>query len=300
MVTAGGSIPMETPIACTLYAYADGGYVSAPQVFTIIVGEIRAVDPIPDGPRTPAQYYAYDDGDAGYPARPTYNWIELRGRGISLSDDQTVPITIPTAFGPFRYYGTSYTQLSVCSNGFVMPGSYTTTAYSNAGLPSTTLGAPAICLNWDDLYPTVGGGVRWMHDTANHALVVEWDSVAYYSPQTTFDKNEIVIFDTSVHGLTNNNIVTLQYKTANGYSSNTVGMQDPTQAIGINALFNGSLSSRLRRARAEPGNQVHDRPADRDCRGGEPGPGAGRQPVPGLPEPVPGRGQYRLERPDCR
>jgi hypothetical protein len=241
-VHADAGIPMETPVTCTLYTYADGGYVSAPQTFTIVVGQIRSVDPIPDGPRTPAQYYAYDDGDAGYPARPTYNWIELRGRGttLSLTDDQTVPITIPTAFGPFRYYGTSYTQLSVCSNGFVMPGSSSATAYSNEGLPSATFGAPAICLNWDDLYPPVGGGVKWMHDTLNHALVVEYDSVAYYSPQTTMDKFELVIFDTTVHSMDNNNVVVAQYYSANNYTSNTVGIQDPTQAIAIQCLFNGS------------------------------------------------------------
>jgi hypothetical protein len=242
VVQADGGMPMETPVTCTLYTYADGGYVSDAQTFTIVVGEIRAVDPIPDGPRTPAVYYAYDDVDAGYPARPTYNWIELRGRGttLSLSDDQTVQITIPTAFGPFRYYGTSYTQLSVCGNGFVMPGTSTATAYNNAGLPSTLFSGPAICLNWDDLYPPVGGGVKWMHDTASHALVVEWDSVAYYSPQTTMDKFEVVIYDTSVHSADNNNVIQVQYYSANNYTSNTVGLQDPTQAIAIQCLFNSS------------------------------------------------------------
>ena len=153
-----------------------------------------------------------------------------------------MPITIPPAFGPFRFYGTSYTQLSVCSNGFVMPGSYTTTAYSNAGLPSTTLGAPAICLNWDDLYPTVGGGVKWMHDTLNHALVVEYDSVAYYSPQTTMDKFELVIYDTTVHSGDNNNVVVAQYYSANNYVSSTMGIQDPTQAIAIQCLYNGTYT----------------------------------------------------------
>jgi hypothetical protein len=242
VVEADASIPLETPIACTLYAYADGGYVSGPQAITVVVGQIMAVDPIPDGPRTPALYYAYDDVDAHYPPHPAYNWIELRGRGttLSLSDDQTVQITIPTAFGPFRFYGTSYTQLSVCGNGFVMPGTSTATAYSNAGLPSTLFSGPAICLNWDDLYPPTGGGVKWMRDTASHALVVEWDSVAYYSPQTTMDKFELVIYDTTVHSGDNNNVVVAQYYSANNYVSSTMGIQDPTQAIAIQCLYNSS------------------------------------------------------------
>ena len=40
VVHADASIPLETPVPCTLYAYADGGYVSAPQVFTLVVGQI--------------------------------------------------------------------------------------------------------------------------------------------------------------------------------------------------------------------------------------------------------------------
>jgi hypothetical protein len=240
-IYAGASIPMETPVPCTLYLYADGGYTHT-QTFAIVVGEIRSVDPIPDGPRSPALYYAYDDVDVNYPPRPTYNWIEINTRGtrLTLSDDQTVTVTVPTGFGPLRYYGSNYTQLSICGNGFVMPGSYSSSAWTNYPLPTTNLAAPALCAAWDDLYPPTGNGVWWMHDAASHALVVEWDSVAYYSPRTTFDKFEIVIFDSSVHGLTNNNIVVIQYKTANGYSSCTAGIQDATQAIGINCLADGN------------------------------------------------------------
>ena len=52
-VYASGSIPPETPISCTLCLSADGGYACV-QAFNIVVGELRTVDPIPDGPRAPA------------------------------------------------------------------------------------------------------------------------------------------------------------------------------------------------------------------------------------------------------
>ena len=58
---------------CTLYYYADGGYVRS-EPFTIIVGELRATDPIPDGPRTPALYYAYDDSTPCTPAPNVSGW----------------------------------------------------------------------------------------------------------------------------------------------------------------------------------------------------------------------------------
>jgi len=244
VVKADASMPIETPVACTLHAYADGGYASAPQVFTIVVGQLRTLDPVPDGPRTPPKYYAYDDRDVGYPAHPTYNWIELRGRGttLSLGDDQTVRITIPSEFGPFHFYGTNYTQLSVCSNGFVMPGTSTSVFCDNTALPTAMFNGPAICLNWDDLYPPAGGGVKWMYDTLNHALVVEYDSVAYRSQLTTCDKFEVVIYDTTVHSSDINNVIVVQYYTANNYVNNTVGIQDPTQAIMIQCLYDSMYS----------------------------------------------------------
>jgi hypothetical protein len=182
--------------------------------------------------------------DSNYVERPDFNWIELRGRGtrLTLSDDQTVTISLPTPFGPIKYYAQRSTQLSICGNGFVMPGSYTSTAWTNAALPTTTLAAPAICLSWDDLYPPVGGGVLWYHDTASHALVVEWDSVAYYSPQTTTDKFEVMFFDTTRAAADGSSKILVQYLTANNYSSSTSGIQDDSQTYGINCQFNGAYT----------------------------------------------------------
>jgi hypothetical protein len=237
-VHADGTIPREFVLPCTLRIFATG--YSATRFYQIPCGALTSVDPIPDGPRTPALYNAYDDVDSFYVEHPTYNWIELRGRGtrLTLSDDQTVQISLPSAFGAFKYYGVNNSQVSICGNGFIMPGSYTYTAYTNAGIPGSTVPAPMLCANWDDLYPPTGGGVWYFHDTTNHAFVVEWDSVAYYSPQTTFDKFEILLYDSTLRARDGNNKFAYQYLTATNYISNTVGEQDPTQAIGIQALFN--------------------------------------------------------------
>jgi len=236
-VHADASIPREFVLPCTLRITATG--YSATRFYQIPCGVLTSTDPIPDGPRTPALYNAYDDVDSFYVEHPTYNWIELRGRGtqVTLSDDQTVQISLPGAFGTFKYYGVSNTQISICSNGFIMPGSYTLTTWTNTGLPTTTMAAPMLCPSWDDMYPPIGGGVWYLHDTLNHCFVVEWDSVAYYSPQTTFDKFEVLLYDSTLRARDGNNKFAYQYFTANNYISNTVGEQDPTQTIGIQALF---------------------------------------------------------------
>ncbi|MFO7651239.1 MAG: C25 family cysteine peptidase [bacterium] len=237
-----GAMPPETPIPCTLHV--SSGALNWTMSFTIMVGEIRSVDPTPDGPRTPALYYAYDDVDAGYSERPTFGWVEINGIGtrLTLTDDQTVVVSIPSAFGPFRYYGQNYTQVSICGNGWVGLGSTTTSAYTNTSLPASAISVPAVFLNWDDLYPPTGGGVWWYHDAANHRFIVEWDSVAYYSSRTTFEKNQVIFYDTTMAAADGNCEFTVQYLTANGMSSSTAGEQDPTRTIAIQCLFDGAYN----------------------------------------------------------
>ncbi|MBN2538160.1 carboxypeptidase regulatory-like domain-containing protein, partial [candidate division WOR-3 bacterium] len=207
--------------------------------FQVTVGELRAVDPIPDGPRQPALYWAYDDTDSGYAHRPDFEWVEISGVGtrLTLSDDQTVVVPLPSGF-VWRFYGQQYSQLSVCGNGFVCPGSQTYSGYSNQALPYST--APGlVALNWDDLFPPTGGGVWHWHDAANHRFIVEWDSVHYYSSALA-DKFQLVLYDTTVATPSGDNEFKVQYLTANNYVGNTVGIQDQAASIAIEALFNGS------------------------------------------------------------
>jgi hypothetical protein len=239
-VAADASIPRETAIPCTLVVRADGGY-TATLAFQLVIGEVRAIDPIGDGPRTPSLYWAYEDCDSAYDEAPVFEWVDVAGIGtrLTLSDDQTVVVSLPPAFGPFRFYGQNFTQVSVCGNGWVGLGSTTVSTYSNTALPATGL-PPAVFLNWDDLYPPTGGGVWWYHDTANHRFVVQYDSVPYYSSRTVFEFNQVIFYDTTRAADDGNCEFTVQYLTAQGMNSSTVGEQDPTRAIYIQSLFNGA------------------------------------------------------------
>ncbi len=231
-------LPPETRVSCTLYVSAQCGY-SQVIPFTITVGEIRYCDPIPDTGGTTISYWAYDDVDTMYLKHPQFSWVEIRelGTRLPLSDDQTVQISLPPAFGPFVFYGQSYNQISICSNGWIAPGYTTVTTYLNTPLPNTNM-PPLLAANWDDLYPPTGNGVWYYHDAANHRFIVEWDSVHYYSPRDAWDKFQIIIFDTTQ---TDGDCEFLfQYLTANNYTSNTVGEQDQTLSRYIQVLYNGS------------------------------------------------------------
>jgi hypothetical protein len=243
-VHADGSISPETPISCTLHYYADGGYTLT-EPFTIIVGELRASDPVPDGPRAPTVYYAYDDGDLLYLKHPTYDWVEIDSVGTQMGfaqNDDVTMINLPSAFGPLKLYGQRYTQVSISADGWIAAGNYTTENFTNTQLPSSAAPRAAMFLNWDDLMPeTEGTGyVYYYYDSANHRFIVEYDSVAYWNANGTLDKFEVCIYDTTVTTPTGDNEFLVQYMTANLYTSSTLGVQDQTNAIGIENLFNNS------------------------------------------------------------
>jgi len=237
-VEADASLPRETVVSCTLVVTETGGF-SDLLPFEVVVGEVRQVDPIPDSGGTVTTYWAYDDADSNYAQAPEFNWIEISGVGtrLSLSDDDVEVVNLG-AFGPFVFYGQSYSQLTVCSNGFVCPGSQSYSGYSNQPLPYSS--APAmLALNWDDMYPPNGGGVWYWHDADNHRFVVEWDSVHYYS-SSDWESFELVVYDTTLLGPDGNSRFLYQHLSANRTNSSTVGEQDHTRAVFIQSLCDGS------------------------------------------------------------
>jgi hypothetical protein len=235
-VFADPSIPRETQVPCTLVVSTGG--ITKRLGFSIGVGVIRTIDPIPDGPRTPAQYWAYDEVDSGYSERPDYNWVEVAGIGteLSLADDTTCQVSLPSGFGPFRFYGQDITTLSICSNGWVGLGSTTSTTLYNTSLPSSSLPIGAMAINWDDNYPPAGHGIWYYHDATNHRFIIEYDSIPYWSNQTAYEKYEIIMYDTTLAAQDGNCEFVFQYQTAARTSSSCVGMQDPTMAIGVTCV----------------------------------------------------------------
>lgn len=94
-------------------------------------------------------------GASGAPSQPTYNWIDISGTGTdlisSITDDQTIG---PYNIGfPFQFFGNSYTQFYINSNGFVTFG--TTTGQTNFPhpIPSFSIPDDIIAGYWKNLNP---------------------------------------------------------------------------------------------------------------------------------------------------
>jgi hypothetical protein len=231
-VTAGHMLPgIEIP--CTLDLAAIGKHWSWP--FVITVGVVDTCDPIPDGPREPPLYWAYDDVDIGYPEAPAYDWLEIRdiGTRLELGNDETRTVHLSTEFGSLRYYGIDYDAVSISSNGWFAPGSTGAALSRNYRLPWSTP-VPIIAVNWQDLRPDLGGGVYWYHDTTNHRFIIEWDSVAYKPPFDSLnDCFQALIYDTTATAPDGNNQFVLQFRTAGFMYFGTTGIQDENGQVGI-------------------------------------------------------------------
>jgi hypothetical protein len=117
----------------------------------------------------------------------TYSWIDMTGGTVvTMGDDDSQ--------GPFdigftiSYYGNSYTQMHINSNGSISPTDTGTDNIYNpivaACLPSTRVPNNMMYGFWSDLdpSPTGGGSIRYRSDVAAGRFIVAWENVPMWMP----------------------------------------------------------------------------------------------------------------------
>lgn len=206
--------------------------------FQLMVGSVP--------PSDTGYYYSYHSGGP-WRQCPVYSWFPIDtsqtvNQGVSLdpSDDQTFVINLPFTF---KYYGTNYTQVSICSNGWVALGSTTLTTYTNTPLPNTQAPPAVVCGIWDDLYPpAVGpGDVYYYNDAARHRFIAEWFKVEHLSQTGYPETFEIILYDPAYYPTpTGDGEIIVQYKEAMHLTSNTVGIQNYGCSVGLQYYYEGA------------------------------------------------------------
>jgi hypothetical protein len=186
-------------------------------------------------------YYAYDTGDVWTGQAPVYNWVEIVGVGNVMSaidhDAATTTISLPFTF---RYYGTDYTNISVCSNGFVALGNEDYRFGDNSGIPDTHGPEAMVAPFWMDLDPTAGGAIYEYFDSANHRWICQFDAVAH-NGGGNLETFEVILYDPAVYPTpSGNGDIVLQYQTVAFPYSCTVGIENPTETTGIQYLYNST------------------------------------------------------------
>jgi len=234
-ITADATMPMGTNVDFGLDISADGNYTNE-DGFTILVGDIRYQPTGPDN----YGYWAYDMFDA---TSVNYEWMEIApaaggpGQIQTYNDDQTRQFQLPFNF---MYYGILFTQISVCSNGWVAMGYVTSTDYSNSQIPNADGPENMIAGLWDDLYPPNGGQIATYYNSTEHCFIVEWYQIPHIStggPETF----QIILLDPAFYfSPTGDGNIMVQYHTIVNLASATIGIENGSETIGIQYAYNGA------------------------------------------------------------
>ncbi len=163
-----------------------------------------------------------------------FNWIDATGgtdSGLSGDDQYTGPIDIGFSF---KFYGNTYSQLYISTNGFVSFGQGYGIWY-NQPIPDTSPPNDFIAPFWDDL--AVGGDYnsgrvyyRQYGSAPNRYFVVEWWNV------TRLGSSDLLTFEVILY---ENGDIVMQYLSLSGVlQSATVGIEDDWGTDGLLYLYN--------------------------------------------------------------
>lgn len=132
---------------------------------------IRAAAPLGSG----VDGFGYFGGELAADFVPIVG--KLGAMQLSLTDDNTARVSLPSGFS-FPWYGTTVSNyLYVGANGGISTTNAAISA-ANTGLPASTgVDAPDIAVYWDDLDPSSGGGVYYWFDGTR--VIVSWEDVPH-------------------------------------------------------------------------------------------------------------------------
>ncbi|MCA9784663.1 MAG: hypothetical protein KC518_13855, partial [Candidatus Cloacimonetes bacterium] len=182
-----------------------GGGLSGQTMVSVTVGSSGSASPT--GPDAWG-YRAIENTDF-HSLAPEYQWIEIatpaggNGTFINLGDtgnelDAAQLVTLPFAF---TYYGQSYTQMAVCSNGFAAFGenAHVETDYRNHYLPTGLGPDNMLAVMWDDMLLGSGAAVYSQYFPAEHKYVVEWYNMRFNNDNGARNTFQLILFDPAFH-----------------------------------------------------------------------------------------------------
>ncbi|MEO6696246.1 MAG: T9SS type A sorting domain-containing protein [Ignavibacteria bacterium] len=181
--------------------------------------------------------YTWIDSDE--PGGPAFNWVDITTTGTQITswtngsaDDGSV--IVPLSFN-FSYYGNSYSQLKICTNGWVgFDVSSTSNAFSNTSIPDIALPNNVLYAFWDDLDFRVSGSVYYKNDAANNRFIIMYKDAPHYDPPAggpyTF---EVIIY--------NDGRIFYQYLNMNApLNTHTIGTENTGGTIGLQIVFDNA------------------------------------------------------------
>ncbi len=159
-----------------------------------------------------------------------FEWVDITADGTVIVNSDDINSGMMDLPFEFEFYGTVYTQFSVCSNGFI---SFTGTSNSlgNGAIPSTVEPNAAIYPFWDDLNPGSGGDVYMLADAANDRLIISWVGVFHFGNTNPYTFQVILTPPTGI---------TFMYSAMSDVNSGTIGVENAAGTDAIMLWNNGT------------------------------------------------------------
>ena len=187
-------------------------------------------------------HYGWIDSDST--DGPVYDWIDTTGAGVALASGDEAHIFVPIGFD-FPFYDTSYSNVIVCTNGWMSLGyDQFTNESMPAKLPSPSLPNKCIYPWWDNLAlgPGYGGGrvyFKYQGIEPYRRCTIIWQDVWRVSPDG--DTTNGISFEAT---LDENGTITFQYKdvdAGNPFFNNgryaCIGLENETGTDGLTYLY---------------------------------------------------------------
>ena len=228
--------------------------------FVLSIGTLTSTSPTgPDG----FGYYAYDNTETTpQNSACTYSWVEIApgqggtGTSLNLLDtgtdlDRSTVVTLPFSF---TFYGVTTNQLTVCSNGWIAFGSYSTFDDFRNYRMGTPIGPPyQVAAYWDELItPDGNNNVYTKFDAANHIYIIEWRAKLCRQSGNPPEIFEVILYDPTFYpSASGNGKIKVQYNTVNlnaNYDDNdndyaSAGIQNGDHSIGLDYYYWNTYSS---------------------------------------------------------
>jgi hypothetical protein len=195
-------------------------------------------------------YFAISSNDAFYEQTPVYDWVEIDNVGtkmnlIPLISDLTQTVDLPF---DFQYYGVNHNKLRISTDGWIAFGSGIQTAPVNQAMPSNNNVNNMVAVFWDDLFEgdEIDGDIYYYHDAANHRFIVEWDSITHndYTTEPHKEVFQVILLDPAHYTTySGDGEIICQYKKLEDIQSNTIGIENGSQMIGLQYVYNNNYAT---------------------------------------------------------
>jgi hypothetical protein len=172
-------------------------------------------------------YFFIDSADSAFNA-PVFRWVDIRDTATIIDLEQDDQILGPFNVGfSFFYYNQFYTQVYICSNGWISFG-YAAPEYLNRGIPSANEPNNLLAAFWDDLTPD--GGNAYFYTNGNDSCVIAWHQFGHYTGEGLYTFEIILTRDGEIH---------FQYLGVSGVlDSHTIGIENRTGTFGLEYVHN--------------------------------------------------------------